>query len=195
MRIDLLRHGEPVGGRRYRGQSDDPLSELGWQQMWQAVGPTPPWQHIITSPLQRCRAFAQQLSERHVIPYSEDARFMEVGFGAWEGRSSDELRTLDPVLWQEFFIDPVNHRPAGAEPLADFMARVYEAWQSVVNAYAGQHVLIVCHAGVIRAVITQLLGAPLSALYRIQVETAALTGFRIDAERPPSLLFHGRRLG
>ena len=32
--IDLIRHGEPVGGRRYRGHIDDPLSERGWQQMW-----------------------------------------------------------------------------------------------------------------------------------------------------------------
>ena len=35
--IDLLRHGEPLGGGRYRGQMDDALSEKGWQQMWQAV--------------------------------------------------------------------------------------------------------------------------------------------------------------
>jgi len=34
-----MRHGEPVGGRAYRGHSiDDPLSEKGWQQMWDAVG-------------------------------------------------------------------------------------------------------------------------------------------------------------
>ncbi|MHB1590203.1 MAG: histidine phosphatase family protein [Sulfuricella sp.] len=36
--IDLIRHGEPVGGRRYRGRTDDPLSEKGWNQMWTAVG-------------------------------------------------------------------------------------------------------------------------------------------------------------
>ena len=36
--IDLIRHGEPVGGRKYRGQTDDPLSEKGWAQMWAAVG-------------------------------------------------------------------------------------------------------------------------------------------------------------
>ena len=35
--IDMIRHGEPVGGRRYRGQIDDPLSEKGWRQMWAAV--------------------------------------------------------------------------------------------------------------------------------------------------------------
>jgi alpha-ribazole phosphatase len=27
--LDLMRHGEPVGGRRYSGQIDDPLSEKG----------------------------------------------------------------------------------------------------------------------------------------------------------------------
>lgn len=195
MLIDLLRHGEPVGGRRYRGQLDDPLSELGWQQMWQAVGDTPPWQQIISSPLQRCRAFAQQLSERHAIPLSEDARFMEVGFGAWEGRTAEELRQQDPEQWQRFFDDPVTQRPAGAEPLADFSARVVSAWDSAVQQHDNRHLLIVCHAGVIRALMAQVLGAPLSAMYRIQVETGMLTRVRVEANRPPSLLFHGRRLG
>ena len=31
--IDLIRHGEPVGGSKYRGQTDDPLSEKGWAQI------------------------------------------------------------------------------------------------------------------------------------------------------------------
>ena len=195
MLIDLLRHGEPVGGRRYRGQTDDPLSELGWRQMWQAVGSAPPWQHIITSPLQRCRAFAQQLSERSSIALSEESRFMEVGFGAWEGRTAEELRRQDPDQWQRFFEDPVTQRPAGAEPLADFTARVISAWDDAVQLHGDQHLLVVCHAGVIRAVMAHVLGAPLSAMYRIQVETGALTRIRVDTDRPPSLLFHGQRLG
>ncbi len=36
--IDLMRHGEPIGGKKYRGQSNDPLSGKGWEQMWAAVG-------------------------------------------------------------------------------------------------------------------------------------------------------------
>ena len=35
--IDLIRHGEPVGGQRLRGAQDDPLSALGWQQMRESV--------------------------------------------------------------------------------------------------------------------------------------------------------------
>lgn len=35
--IDLLRHGETQGGSRFRGRTDDPLTPLGWRQMWVAV--------------------------------------------------------------------------------------------------------------------------------------------------------------
>ena len=42
--IDLIRHGEPVGGKKFRGSTDDPLSELGWQQMTAAVASTTEWE-------------------------------------------------------------------------------------------------------------------------------------------------------
>ena len=48
--IDLLRHGEPLGGRRYRGQRDDPLSEQGWRQMRASVGGYREWQAVVSSP-------------------------------------------------------------------------------------------------------------------------------------------------
>jgi len=56
--IDFMRYGTPVGGRCFRGDGvDDPLSDTGWQQMWDAVDGNVPWTHIVTSPMQRCHAF------------------------------------------------------------------------------------------------------------------------------------------
>jgi alpha-ribazole phosphatase/probable phosphoglycerate mutase len=89
--LDLMRHGEPVGGRRYRGQIDDPLSEKGWAQMHAAVGDAAPWTRIVSSPLLRCRAFAETLSDRHGLPLALDDRLKEVGFGDWEGKSAAEI--------------------------------------------------------------------------------------------------------
>ena len=95
--VDFLRHGEPVGGRRYRGDGvDDPLSEKGWQQMWAAVGDPVPWQRVVSSPLQRCHAFALALAERHRLPLRVEQRFREVGQGAWEGLTPDQIRQRDP---------------------------------------------------------------------------------------------------
>ena len=95
--IDLIRHGEPIGGRRYRGHTiDDPLTERGWSQMWNAVGEYNSWQQIITSPLQRCQVFARALGERHGINVIIEPRFKEVGFGVWEGSTHDEIKIGEP---------------------------------------------------------------------------------------------------
>ncbi|MFN2308394.1 MAG: histidine phosphatase family protein [Gammaproteobacteria bacterium] len=188
MHIDLLRHGEPEGGKRYRGQCDDPLSATGWRQMWQAVGTQVPWQRIVSSPLARCQAFAAALAERHGLPLTLDARLMEIGFGRWEGRTADELRAEDPQQLTRFYHDPLNAQPAGAEPLAAFQARVGAGFEALLRADAPAPVLVVTHAGVMRALIAQLLGAPPEALYRIAVPYAARLRIRLDGERPPSLV-------
>ncbi|MBI1194781.1 MAG: histidine phosphatase family protein [Gammaproteobacteria bacterium] len=177
--IDLIRHGEPVGGNRYRGHGiDDPLSERGWAQMWSAVGDMHPWTRIVTSPLTRCRAFAEALGERSGIPFEVDERFREVGFGNWEGRTAEEVETADPKGYRAFYDDPVGNRPEGAEPLHDFMKRISAAYEDARNAHAGRHILIVAHAGVIRAVTTAILEAPVSSIYRQRVDNAGIVRIR-----------------
>ncbi len=181
--IDILRHGEPVGGSKYRGQTDDPLSEKGWAEMQAAVGRRRPWNAIVSSPLSRCRAFAESLAAQTGLPLSLDARFMEVGFGEWEGRSRAEIRDRDPDWIFEFKCDPVGRRPAGAEDLCAFYRRVSEAFDESVAAHAGGHVLVVAHAGVIRMAMCRVLGIPLEHAYRIQVGSAAMVRFRAETHR------------
>ncbi len=188
--LDLMRHGEPVGGRRYRGQIDDPLSEKGWAQMHAAVGDTVPWTHIVTSPLLRCSAFAEALTERHGLPLVLDGRLKEVGFGEWEGKSAAEIEQAAPGSLARFKADPANARPAGAEPLADFYARVAAALDDLLMQYAGQHVLLVGHAGVMRMALAWALQIPLEQAYRIEVATASLTRLRFETGRA-SLIVHG----
>jgi len=89
--LDFLRHGEPVGGKRYCGQTDDPLSEKGWPQMCTVTAGARPWMAIVSSPLSRCRAFAEWLAGAAGLPLSIDERLAEVGFGVWEGRTAAEL--------------------------------------------------------------------------------------------------------
>jgi alpha-ribazole phosphatase len=191
MLIDLIRHGEPVGGRCYRGQRDDPLSEKGWEQMWSAVHDRGSWDNIITSPLQRCAAFAQALSQRLELPVQIDERLKEVGVGAWEGQTPDQLRRTDPDAFRRFFEDPVANRPPGAEPLDDFYARVVAGWSDIVRSRAGAHTLLVGHAGVIRAVLCHVLAMPLTSMYRIQVQNASVTRVRVEADDTAVLLSHG----
>jgi alpha-ribazole phosphatase len=185
-----MRHGEPVGGRKYRGQIDDPLSDKGWAQMRAAVGDAAPWTRIVSSPLARCRAFAETLAARHGLPLHVDARLKEVGFGVWEGKSAAEIEQDAPGTLARFKADPIHARPAGAEPLAAFHARVAAALDDLLAQHAGQHVLLVGHAGVMRMALAWALHIPLEHAYRIEVASASLTRLRFDFGRA-SLVFHG----
>lgn len=195
--IDLMRHGEPVGGSRYRGQIDDPLSDTGWNQMRAAIGHHHPWEAIVSSPLARCLAFAEELSERHGIALEIEPRLQELGFGSWQGKTKEEISRYDPGVLQRFFRDPMNNRPEDSEGLADFRARIASAWNDILNRHAGEHILMICHAGVIRMVLSLVLDVPLANLFRIKVANAGIT--RIECleqgeEFLGQLVFHGGTL-
>lgn len=195
--VDLIRHGEPVGGRKYRGQTDDPLSDKGWQQMRDAVGDHHPWQRIYTSPLTRCSEFALELAQRHDLPLHTDDRFKEIGFGTWEGKTAAEIKAGDPDILHHFWRNPLEQRPQGAEPMQEFVDRVSAAWQDLLSQHVGEHLLIVCHAGVIRASLLYLLGIPMNHVFRIQVSNAGITRIELDkfdSEWFPRLVFHGGSL-
>jgi alpha-ribazole phosphatase len=178
--LDFLRHGEPVGGRRYRGQSDDPLSDKGWAQMRSATATARPWTAIVSSPLARCSAFAQWLAEETGLPMNFDDRLKEVGFGAWEGKTPEELKQEAPDCVFEFKRDPVRHRPPGAELLTDFHARVTVAYEDILAEHAGGHVLVVAHAGVIRMVICHVLGLAPAQAYCLNIASAGMARIRVE---------------
>jgi len=195
--IDFIRHGEPVGGRRYRGKTDDPLSEKGWQQMWQAVETQRPWQRIVSSPLLRCAEFARKLGEQQQIPVAIDERFAELGYGAWEGKTAEEIEDADPGAILRYRRDPLQCRPAGAEDMDVFVARYRAAWGDLLEACAGQHALVVAHAGIVRMALAQVLDIPPSSMFRIEVANAAITRFKIEGQgndAVASLVFHAGRL-
>lgn len=192
--IDLMRHGEPLGGRKYRGQLDDPLSEKGWAQMRDKLAGHAPWHRVISSPLSRCRAFAEELSSGHGLPLHVDERLKEVGFGVWEGKTAAQLNEEDPQQLPRFRADPVNARPAGAEPLERFFRRVSAALGETIARHRHEHLLIVCHAGVIRMALAHVLEIPLNHAYRIEVASAALSRLAVDPGASPRLVFHDGRL-
>jgi probable phosphoglycerate mutase len=192
--IDFMRHGEPVGGRRFRGDGvDDPLSERGWRQMWDAVGESGSWQHIVSSPMRRCHEFAAALGGRRSLPVSVDARFREVGLGSWEGLSPAQLVASRGAEYKAFYTDPQRNRPRDAEPLEAFGGRVADALADAFEAHAGKHVLVVAHAGVIRAALGYVLRAEPVAWYRTRVDNASFTRF-LAGEYGVKLEFHNRLL-
>ncbi|MEN6585412.1 MAG: alpha-ribazole phosphatase family protein [Sulfuricella sp.] len=191
--IDLLRHGEPEGGVRFRGHIDDPLSATGWAQMHAAAATAGGWEVIVTSPLRRCADFSAELASRLGVPLESEPHLREIGFGAWEGLTAEQVAARDPEALARFWRDPAQHTPPGGEPLADFEARVAAGWNDLLQRHAGKRILLVCHGGVIRLIIARVLAMPRSHLFRLNVPFASVSRIRVLGDQAQSeLMFLGR---
>lgn len=176
MTLDLLRHGEPEGGRLYRGNLlDHPLTEKGWQQM-QASTNGKHWDFIATSPMVRCQAFAQHLSQTQNIPMQVFENLKEIGFGVWQGCSAEEI---GQNVVNQFKADPINNRPKGAEDLQVFQARILSTLTQITQEKKSQSVLIIAHAGVIRAIKSHLFSLPIEKMFTMEVISASCEHFEI----------------
>jgi len=146
--IDLLRHGD-TGQRSYRGQLDDALTADGWTQLRAAVDDRD-WDTIVSSPLQRCAAFAHELADARGVPLRLDARFAEYHFGDWQGVPIERLAEEQGGALERFWADPVAHPPPGAETFDAFRTRLCAALDEVAGRTAERRTLVVTHGGAIR---------------------------------------------
>lgn len=181
LRLDLLRHGETELGGGLRGSLDDALTARGWEQMHTAVAQGGPWDRLVSSPLQRCARFAEQLGARLNVPVHLDKDLQELHFGAWEGRSAAALMDTDAEALGRFWADPYAFTPPEGEPVLTFSNRVLTAVERLHVAYAGQRVLLVSHGGVMRLLLAQARGLPREQLLNVEVGHGALFSLQVSS--------------
>lgn len=195
--IDLLRHGECQGGEIYRGITDVPLTDRGWQQMESSLQSDvahaeTPWDRIVSSPLQRCRLFSEAKAQQLDIPLHSHDGFREMDFGDWEGRSIEEVHREHAGDVKRFYQDPANVAPPGGESMQMVQGRLLSAWHEVLNQHKGEHLLLVQHGGTIRILLAELLQMPLALVTRLEIHYASLSRVQVyetDDEPFPKLVF------
>ena len=180
--IGLLRHGEVEGGNRFRGSTDDPLTQFGVEQMCNAVTEDQVWDSIISSPLQRCASFAKTVAQQRSIPIHIEPRLTEIHFGTWEGRTAADIMLKSPDALRQFWNDPHKHPPPEAELLDHFQDRVMNAWGDITQNLNGQNVLIVSHGGVIRMLLCHLKHHPVKKLLELNVQHGELFRIQIKSQ-------------
>ncbi|MEL7548468.1 MULTISPECIES: alpha-ribazole phosphatase family protein [Pseudomonas] len=180
--LDLLRHGETELGGGLRGSLDDALTATGWQQMREAVQGRGPWDRVLSSPLQRCARFAQELAGQLQLPLSLEPDLQELHFGAWEGQSAAALMETDADDLGRFWADPYAFTPPGGEPVELFSLRVLGAIERLYQACAGQRVLLVSHGGVMRLLLARARGLPRQQLLNVEVGHGALFRLQVASE-------------
>ena len=132
----------------------------------------------VTTTLQRARETARKLATS-IAPgrtVTEDDSLREQAFGDWEGAHWDAIPTRDSeTYWQ----DPARNRMPNGESFADVVARVTPTVEQLNSDHNGRNIIVVAHAGSIRAAISHALGGDPGPALSFQVSPLSLT--RIDA--------------
>jgi broad specificity phosphatase PhoE len=159
--VTLVRHGAVDGPPNvFRGRADAPLHADGWRQLAQrepALTDPPPG-HVLTSPRSRCRAWAQALAGRLGVACEVDDALAEADFGDWDDLPYDTVAARDPQRLAAVDADPWQHAAPGGETLTQVADRADAALRARLDRGLDGALLVVTHAGVMRAVAGRWLG-------------------------------------
>ena len=185
--LDFLRHGETSLSHTLRGRTDDALTAKGWAQMRSTITQSEQtdqaWDVIYSSPLQRCRLFAEQWAGQKQLPLFIEPNLQEMDFGEWEAQSTERLYQLYPDELAQFWQTPLSFTPPQAESLMAFKRRVVESIQILTQQMYAQgwtRALIVSHGGVIKLLKCQTLKQNDNDLLKMSAELGQLNRFVFD---------------
>lgn len=143
-----MRHTRPVLGADFcYGTLDVALADSFAADAEAAMAKLPPFARIVSSPLSRARLLAERIAQRRQLVLGIDPRVREMDFAAWEGRPWSAIPRDELDAWAADFLDA---RPHGGESVRMLRSRS----RSAIEDYARRagDTLVVCHAGVVRAV-------------------------------------------
>jgi broad specificity phosphatase PhoE len=152
--IVFVRHARTSwSGRRYCGRSDPALDAAGRRAaaaLADALAPTLPRDVlIVSSPARRAHQTAAAIaSAAGADPIEIDERWSEADFGRAEGRTFDELMTMEPDLAAALARGEAQIDWPGGETAAAFGARIDAAWASLLAR--DRPVVVVSHGGPLR---------------------------------------------
>ena len=178
----FLRHGEATWNAEGRlcGRTDVPLSDGGHRQaqllanrMKSIVA-----EALYTSPLSRAVETARLIGAAIGREPVVDRRLVELNYGAWEGRTFDEIQRAAPAVYAAWDADPGRLAPPEGETGAQLIERVTPFLAEVAQRHQSGNVVVVCHKTVCRLLACHIMGMPLADYRRrVAMENAAINIF------------------
>ncbi len=170
LRLWLIRHA-PVGGHHGIIPDIDAPADVSDAAALRRLRGQLPDKHVaISSPARRARETASALG----LLASPEPAFNEQDFGDWSGRTHDEIRRDSEAIYDEFWRAPASNRSPGGESFVEQIVRVRRA----IEALPTGDVIIVAHAGTIRAALAFALELPPEYALRFVIDPLSLT--RLD---------------
>jgi len=180
MKIILTRHGhvEGIDPERFRGRLDLALTELGRRQAdATAKRIAASWQPsaIYTSPMGRCIMTGAAIGALVNLRPSPDGLLNDIDYGAWLGRTLEEVRANWPRELAVWHGSPHLAAIPGGESLQAMMLRGTAALRTHIERHPNGVVVIVGHDSINRVILLHALDLPLSHYWRIKQDPCAIS--------------------
>ena len=180
----LVRHGTTTMNieNRYRGRRDIPLDAQGYQDAVDAARflGSRGISAVYTGPLRRTVATAQIIADAAGVP---DIRMLHglinLDYGAWEGMTSDEAAMFDPVAFDLYRTSPLECVCPHGERLNQAQERMLEAIRLIGGRHAGERVVAISHAVMIRLVMSSILNLS-GEHWRVPLGRGSITEVVVD---------------
>jgi broad specificity phosphatase PhoE len=185
-RLFLLRHGE-VEERYHRifgGRIDMELSSLGLEQAQRLAEYLSRIRidAVYCSPMKRARQTAAPL-ERYAPPPIVLPGLREVDFGDWTGHTWAEVKERFDVSAYSWLQQMDNGGFPKGETAAGFRARIEPCVRQILETHKGQTSAVVCHGGVVRAILAVIFNWPMPLTMAFDIEYASLTEVQFAAHK------------
>ena len=177
----LVRHGETGWNRegRIHGHTDVSLNDQGRRQMHALAGRLAGCRFaaVYASDLSRAVESAQVIVQDSGIPIEASPDLREFSYGVWEGLTSEGAEARDPQDYaRRMALDTDAFAAPGGEDTRQMLGRVRQFYKRVVARHGpSEDLLVVAHAGSIRALLVCLLEMPDDMFWRFKVDCGSLS--------------------
>lgn len=189
LQLYFLRHAETIfsqtGG--YCGELDVELTSNGVEmaKAFAAGYQNLPWAAIYVSPMRRTIATAKPLCDAIGIEMQLRDGLKEIRYGAWEGKSAEEVRQQFGEDYVQWLTEPAWNPPTGGETAVQIASRASLVVTEIQQNYASGNVLVVSHKATIRIILCSLLGIDIGRYRdRIDMPAASISVVKFDVHGP-----------
>jgi broad specificity phosphatase PhoE len=178
-RAHILRHGEvdPAWKGKIYGGMDIGLAPEG-RQRFVDLAPCVagmPIRSLYCSGLSRAIHGASCFAEILGLDPVQDERFNEIERGRWAGLATEEIEERWPGALDAYRSAPGDYQGHGGESFGDLQARTWPALQELSERHAGEDILLVCHAQVLRVLVSRILHIPHAESLRLLFSHGGIT--------------------
>jgi alpha-ribazole phosphatase len=128
---------------------------------------------VYCSPLQRCVKLAEALDlGQDLGKVTQDERLKELHFGDWELRAWNDIPR---DIFDDWAHDYANKAPPNGETFSQLQQRGIHFLDEMLAKHANEHIVIISHGGMIRALLAHVLNMELKGLFRFTIDYGSVT--------------------